>query len=166
MEKRKKHFAAKRAEEKRSKSLTKAQKRKTMSTYLKNMDGMDSQEEAKKMEALIKITPDEEEVAVNAIPLAPKPHVIVDYDIYKEGRVGYYKITRVDGFDTLYRVFSVLLHRFDREDLETLWKLVKARHGETRPTEGVTAVRVINAAGVKVNAASSELILLKKTYNC
>ncbi|GKB76489.1 hypothetical protein Tco_0943384 [Tanacetum coccineum] len=54
MEKRKKHFAAKRAEEKRSKSLTKAQKRKTMSTYLKNMDGMDSQEEAKKMEGTSK----------------------------------------------------------------------------------------------------------------
>ncbi|GKG52959.1 hypothetical protein Tco_0550071, partial [Tanacetum coccineum] len=39
MEKRKKHFAAKRAEEKMSKPPTKAQKRKTMSTYLKNMDG-------------------------------------------------------------------------------------------------------------------------------
>ncbi|GKF37539.1 hypothetical protein Tco_0114297 [Tanacetum coccineum] len=40
-----------------------------------------------------------------------------------------------DGFDTLYRVFSMLLHSFDREDLETLWKLVKVRHGDTRPTK-------------------------------
>ncbi|GJW64018.1 hypothetical protein Tco_0115902 [Tanacetum coccineum] len=39
MDKRKKHFAAKRAKEKRSKPPTKAQKRKTMSTYLKNMAG-------------------------------------------------------------------------------------------------------------------------------
>ncbi|GJU81189.1 hypothetical protein Tco_1283554 [Tanacetum coccineum] len=170
MEKRKKHFAAKRTEEKRSKPPTKAQKRKTMSTYLKNMDGMDSAEEAKKLEGtskragdeierksrkkqkinddeeiaklqdLIEITPDEEEVAVNAIPFASKPPVIMDYGIYKEGIVGYYKITRADGFDTLYRVFSVLLHSFDREDLETLWKLVKARHGENRPTEGYERV--------------------------
>ncbi|GJU75736.1 putative ribonuclease H-like domain-containing protein [Tanacetum coccineum] len=169
MEKRRKHFAAKRAEEKRSKPPTKAQKRKTMSTYLKNMDGMDSAEEAKKMEgsskrvgdeikrkatkkqkmddeeiaklqALIEITPDEEEVPMNAIPLATKPPTIVDYGIYKEGRIGFYKITRADGLDTIFRVFSVLLHSFDKEDLETLWKLVKARHGDTTPNEGYKRV--------------------------
>ncbi|GJY41363.1 putative ribonuclease H-like domain-containing protein, partial [Tanacetum coccineum] len=39
LEKRKKHFAALRAQEKRSKPPTKAQKRNTMSTYLKNMAG-------------------------------------------------------------------------------------------------------------------------------
>ncbi|GJS80922.1 hypothetical protein Tco_0747463 [Tanacetum coccineum] len=36
---RRKHFAAKRAEEKRNKPLTKAQKRKIMCNYLKNMEG-------------------------------------------------------------------------------------------------------------------------------
>ncbi|GKC17439.1 hypothetical protein Tco_1014221 [Tanacetum coccineum] len=166
MDKRKKHFAAKRAKEKRSKPPTKAQKRKTMSTYLKNMAAIDSkvlegpskragdelekeakkkqkiddEEEIAKLQALIKITPDEEEVAVNVIPLASKPLVIVNYSIYKEGRIGYKKITRADRLDTLYRVFSQLLHSFDREDLETLWKLVKARHGETRPTKGYKRV--------------------------
>ncbi|GKD45238.1 hypothetical protein Tco_1269883 [Tanacetum coccineum] len=39
LEKRRKHFAAKRAEEKRNKPLTKAQQKKTMCTYLKNMEG-------------------------------------------------------------------------------------------------------------------------------
>ncbi|GJW75743.1 hypothetical protein Tco_0135113, partial [Tanacetum coccineum] len=39
LEKRKKHFAALRAQEKRNKPPTKAQKRNTMSTYLKNMAG-------------------------------------------------------------------------------------------------------------------------------
>ncbi|GJZ50046.1 hypothetical protein Tco_0604236 [Tanacetum coccineum] len=39
MEKRKKHFVALRAQEKRSKPPTKAQKRNTMSTYLKNIAG-------------------------------------------------------------------------------------------------------------------------------
>ncbi|GKF28380.1 hypothetical protein Tco_0094722 [Tanacetum coccineum] len=39
LEKRKKHFAALRAQEKRNKPPTKAQKRNTMSTYLKNMVG-------------------------------------------------------------------------------------------------------------------------------
>ncbi|GJR65020.1 hypothetical protein Tco_0011085 [Tanacetum coccineum] len=39
MDKRKKHFARLRAEEKRRKPLTKAQKRNQMCTYLKNMVG-------------------------------------------------------------------------------------------------------------------------------
>nr|GEW95303.1 hypothetical protein [Tanacetum cinerariifolium] len=39
LQKRKKHFAAKRAEEKRNKPPTKAQMRKIMCTYLKNMEG-------------------------------------------------------------------------------------------------------------------------------
>nr|GEV73747.1 retrovirus-related Pol polyprotein from transposon TNT 1-94 [Tanacetum cinerariifolium] len=39
VEKRRKHFAAKRAEEKRNKPPTKAQQRKIMCTYLKNMEG-------------------------------------------------------------------------------------------------------------------------------
>ncbi|GJV93946.1 hypothetical protein Tco_1541759 [Tanacetum coccineum] len=33
-----------------------------------------------------------------------------------------------------------MLKRFDREDLETLWKLVKAKHGSTRPEEGYERV--------------------------
>nr|GEW18894.1 ribonuclease H-like domain-containing protein [Tanacetum cinerariifolium] len=39
LEKKRKHFAAKRAEEKRNKPPTKAQQRKIMCTYLKNMEG-------------------------------------------------------------------------------------------------------------------------------
>ncbi|GJU01522.1 putative ribonuclease H-like domain-containing protein [Tanacetum coccineum] len=33
-----------------------------------------------------------------------------------------------------------LLKEFDREDLENLWKLVKAKHGDTRPEEGYERV--------------------------
>ncbi|GJT05276.1 hypothetical protein Tco_0839738 [Tanacetum coccineum] len=33
-----------------------------------------------------------------------------------------------------------MLKSFDREDLETLWKLVKAKHGYTRPEEGYERV--------------------------
>ncbi|GKC67182.1 hypothetical protein Tco_1099780, partial [Tanacetum coccineum] len=44
IDKRRKHFAAKRAEEKRNKPPTKAQQRKIMCTYLKNMEGYKLQE--------------------------------------------------------------------------------------------------------------------------
>ncbi|GJV48478.1 hypothetical protein Tco_1438690 [Tanacetum coccineum] len=187
----KKHFAAKRAEEQRSKPPTKAQKRKTMSTYLKNMAGwksnhlknksydevqrlfdqamkrvntfvdMDTEvlegsskragnelrsksakkqkvnddKKTAKLQMLVEITPDKEEVAVDAIPLATKPPVIVDYKIHKEEKTSYYKITRANGSFNMYKVFSQLLKSFDREDLETLWRSVKAKHGYTRPIE-------------------------------
>ncbi|GKC23512.1 hypothetical protein Tco_1025662, partial [Tanacetum coccineum] len=35
-----------------------------------------------------------------------------------------------------YSAFIQMLRNFDMEDLETLWKLVKAKHGYTRPEEG------------------------------
>ncbi|GKB05125.1 hypothetical protein Tco_0833320 [Tanacetum coccineum] len=87
-----------------------------------------------------KVVPDKEEVAIDAIPLATKPPSIVDYKIHKEGKKTYYQIIRADGSSKMYLVFSHMLKSFDREDLETLWKLVKAKHGSTRPEEGYERV--------------------------
>ncbi|GKC48920.1 hypothetical protein Tco_1071665, partial [Tanacetum coccineum] len=70
---------------------------------------VDDDQEVTKMKELMKIVPDEEEVAVDAIPLATKPP-------------------------------SIMLRSFDKEDLETLWKLVKAKHEYTRPEEGYERV--------------------------
>ncbi|GKA22362.1 hypothetical protein Tco_0708324 [Tanacetum coccineum] len=117
LEKRKKHFAALRAQKKRSKPPTKAQKRNTMSTYLKNMAGYkhnqlksknehvevgkdDDQEEAE-MKKHIEIVKDNE-VAIDAIPLATKPPVIVKYKIVKEGKFVYFQLLSVDGSSKRY----------------------------------------------------------------
>ncbi|GJR89627.1 putative ribonuclease H-like domain-containing protein [Tanacetum coccineum] len=181
LEQRRKHFAAKRAEEKRNKPPTQAQQRKIMCTYLKNMEGkkpkdlknksfdsiqkmfdkafkrvntfvdfrtdlvegsskragteleqkvtkkqkmddvqeiakVDNDQEVSKIKELVEIVPDKEEVAIDAIPLAVKPPSI------------------------MYLVFSHMLKNVDSEDLETLWKLVKAKHGSTRPEEGYERV--------------------------
>ncbi|GJY26582.1 hypothetical protein Tco_0401308, partial [Tanacetum coccineum] len=101
----------------------------------KKKQKIEDDKETAKLQKLVDITPDKEEVVVDAIPLATKPPAIVDYMIYKKGRTSYHKITRADGRYMLYTMFSLLLKSFDREDLETLWKLVKARHRETRPEE-------------------------------
>ncbi|GKE37358.1 hypothetical protein Tco_1460763 [Tanacetum coccineum] len=92
------------------------------------------------MKELMKIIPDEEEVAVDAIPLAIKPPSIVDCKIVKEGKINYYQIIRADGSLKRYSTFIQMLRSFDREDLETLWKLVKAKHVYTRPEEGYERV--------------------------
>nr|GEV90238.1 hypothetical protein [Tanacetum cinerariifolium] len=108
LEKRRKFFVSKRAEEKRNKPPTQAQQRKIMCTYLKNMEGKrlkdlknKSFESIQKMfdralnsinifvdfktewvegelKQLMKIILDEEDVAIDAIPLAIKPLGIVD----------------------------------------------------------------------------------------
>ncbi|GJV31977.1 hypothetical protein Tco_1392377 [Tanacetum coccineum] len=162
LEKRRKHFAAKRAEEKRNKPPTKAQQRKIMCTYLKNMEGyklkdlklkefdyiqemfdrafkrvntfedfrtelvegkekragtelvqeitkkqkVEDDKETAELKQLMEIIPDEEEVAIDAIPLAVKPPKIVDWKIYKKGRKSYYQIMRADENSQMYMVFS------------------------------------------------------------
>ncbi|GJS68398.1 putative reverse transcriptase domain-containing protein [Tanacetum coccineum] len=78
--------------------------------------------------------------AIDAIALASKPPRIIDGKIHKEGQTSYYQITRADGSSKMYLVFSQLLKSFDREDLETLWRLVKSKHEYTRPEEGYERV--------------------------
>ncbi|GJZ73121.1 hypothetical protein Tco_0637267 [Tanacetum coccineum] len=210
LEKRRKHFAAKRTEEKRNRRPIKAQQRSIMYTYLKNMVGwkpkdlktksfanvqelfdkamkrvntfvdmdtelvggsevreegsetreessskragdeleqepskkqkMEDDKETTELQSMMEVIPDEEEVAVDAIPLATKPLSIVDWKIIKEGKIGYYQIIRADGNSKRYSSMIQMLKSFDREDLETLWKLVKAKHGYTRPEEGYERV--------------------------
>ncbi|GJZ35043.1 hypothetical protein Tco_0580860 [Tanacetum coccineum] len=239
MNKRKKHFAMLRAEEKRRKPPTKAQKRNLMSTYLKNMGGykhnqlksksyeeiqklfdnemrrvntfipMDSevvkskkgteesskgtkdelesdkskkaesseekakgsrkkilgkkragkeqQQESSKRQRMKddKETDEHEEVevddeaelkkhlvivkdddiAIDAIPLATKQPVIVEYKLLKEGTMVHYQLIRADGSSKRYSSMIRMLQDIDREDLETLWKLVKTKHGDTRPED-------------------------------
>ncbi|GKD37444.1 hypothetical protein Tco_1257651, partial [Tanacetum coccineum] len=77
----------------------------------------------------------EEEVAIDAIPLAVKSLSIVGWKIYKEGRKSYYQIMRDDGKSQMYMIFSHMLKSFDREDLEDLYKLIKAKYKSTRLVE-------------------------------
>ncbi|GJY25992.1 hypothetical protein Tco_0400718 [Tanacetum coccineum] len=71
----------------------------------------------------------DDEVAIDAIPLATKSPIIVDWKIIKEGKIGYFQIIRADGSSKRYSSMIRMLQNIDREDLETLWKLVKAKHG-------------------------------------
>ncbi|GKC89428.1 hypothetical protein Tco_1150077, partial [Tanacetum coccineum] len=88
----------------------------------------------------MEVMPDEEENALDAIPLAVKSPSIVDWKIHKEGKKNYYQIIRADGSLKMYLVFSHMLKSFDREDMETLYQLVKAKYGSTRPVEDLDLV--------------------------
>nr|GEX94930.1 putative reverse transcriptase domain-containing protein [Tanacetum cinerariifolium] len=87
---------------------------------------IDDDKDTAKQKQLVKIIPHEEGVAIDAIPLAVKPPSIVNWKIQKDGNKSYYKIIRAYGSSKIYLIFSHMLKDFDREDVETLWKLVKA----------------------------------------
>ncbi|GJT25192.1 ribonuclease H-like domain, reverse transcriptase, RNA-dependent DNA polymerase [Tanacetum coccineum] len=191
LEKRKKHFASLRAQEKRNKPPTKAQKRNTLSTYLKNMSGYKHNQlksksydeiqemfdkEMKRVNTFVDIDTElvkgsktkaeesfkrageelksdnskkqridehivqDDEVAIDAIPLAIKPPVIVEWKIIKEGKLGYFQLIRADGSSKRYSSMIQMLQNIDKEDLEALWKLVKAKHENTRPEEAYERV--------------------------
>ncbi|GKD50863.1 hypothetical protein Tco_1279839 [Tanacetum coccineum] len=100
--------------------------------------GDDDQEEAE-MKKHMTIVQDDE-VEIDAIPLATKPPVIVEWKKIKEGKMGYFLLIRVDGSSKIYSSMIQMLKNIDREELETLWKLVKAKHGNTRPEEAYERV--------------------------
>ncbi|GKC63362.1 hypothetical protein Tco_1095960 [Tanacetum coccineum] len=55
-----------------------------------------------KMKKHMEIFFDEEEIAIDAIPLATKPPIIIDRKIIKEGKMGYFQIIRADGSSRRY----------------------------------------------------------------
>ncbi|GKB84079.1 hypothetical protein Tco_0956351 [Tanacetum coccineum] len=61
---------------------------------IKLVEGSEKREEAR---ILVNIVPDEEEVAIDAIPLSTKPPCIVDWKIIKEGKISQFQIIRADG---------------------------------------------------------------------
>ncbi|GKB24821.1 putative reverse transcriptase domain-containing protein [Tanacetum coccineum] len=149
IEEKSKLFAAKRAEErgtdhqlKLNKEDKKHSKRAGDSINIEKAKKQkidDDQEEAK-LKELIEVISDEEGVAIDVIPLSTKPPSIVDYKIIKEGKISIYQIIRVDGSSKRYSIVIHMLKDFYRDNLETLWKIVKARHGYTRPEEGYERV--------------------------
>ncbi|GJS16295.1 putative ribonuclease H-like domain-containing protein [Tanacetum coccineum] len=101
---------------------------------------VDDDKETAELQSLMQVIPDEEEIAIDNVPLATKPPTIVDWKIHKEGKNSYYQIIRADGSSKMYKVFSQMLKSFDRQDLEDLYKLVKAKYGSTRPVEDLDLI--------------------------
>nr|GEX48845.1 hypothetical protein [Tanacetum cinerariifolium] len=81
-------------------------------------------EEVEELRSHLQIVSNDDDVYTEATPLASKIPII-DYKIHFKRNKPYIKIIRADGNHMLFLSFSTLLKNFDREDLESLWKLVK-----------------------------------------
>ncbi|GJT96283.1 hypothetical protein Tco_1091801 [Tanacetum coccineum] len=75
----------------------------------------------------------DEDIEIDAIPLATILPVIIDYKLHKEGLLVHYELIRADGSSKRYSSMIRMLQGIDREDLEALWRIVKAKYGDTRP---------------------------------
>ncbi|GJR38810.1 putative ribonuclease H-like domain-containing protein [Tanacetum coccineum] len=92
---------------------------------------VDNEAELKKHMVTVK----DDDIAIDVIPLATKPPVIVEYKLIIEGIMVHYQLIRADGCFKRYSSMIRMLQGINREDLETLWKLVKKKHGDTRPED-------------------------------
>ncbi|GJY87251.1 hypothetical protein Tco_0501879 [Tanacetum coccineum] len=92
---------------------------------------VDDEAELKKHFMIVK----DDNIAIDAIPLATKPLVIVEYNLLKEGIMTHYQLIRENGSSKIYSSMIRMLQDIDREDLQTLWKLVKTKHGDIRPED-------------------------------
>nr|GEZ12064.1 hypothetical protein [Tanacetum cinerariifolium] len=75
----------------------------------------------------------DDDVFVESTPLASKVPV-VDYQIVLIDNKPRFKIIKADDTHKLYISFATLLKKFNREDLETLWRIVKDRFSTSKPT--------------------------------
>ncbi|GJR96098.1 hypothetical protein Tco_0268272 [Tanacetum coccineum] len=109
----------------------------------------------------MEIIPDEE-VAIYAIPLAVKSPSIFDWKIHKKGRKSYYQIIRADAKSQMYMIFSHMLKSFDKEDLETFYKLEKAKYESTRPVEDLDLIFVLVEKKYPFTPSTLSMMLEKK----
>ncbi|GJU87201.1 hypothetical protein Tco_1294747 [Tanacetum coccineum] len=133
MEKRRKHFAALRAQEKRNKPPSKAQKRTQMSTYLKHMEAQESNKK--------KVEGSKEKAKGSRKKMLGRKRVEKEQqqESLKKQRMEDDKETdeheEVEADDTTELKSIWMLQGIDREDLEALCRIVKAKYGDTRPED-------------------------------
>ncbi|GJR89948.1 hypothetical protein Tco_0213959 [Tanacetum coccineum] len=84
----------------------------------------------KELQKLMMILP-VEEVYVEALQVK---YPIIDWEVYSEDKRKYWKIIKVGNHTEAYQTFDDMLKKFDRDDLDKLWSLVKERFSSTDPT--------------------------------
>nr|GEV98380.1 hypothetical protein [Tanacetum cinerariifolium] len=90
-------------------------------------------EDVEELKQYLEIMPDkDDDVYTEATPLARKVPV-VDYHIIQLNNKPHFKIIRADGTHQLYVSFITLLKNFDKEELESLWSIVKERFSTSKP---------------------------------
>ncbi|GJX29969.1 putative ribonuclease H-like domain-containing protein [Tanacetum coccineum] len=126
---RKKMLGRKRAEKEHQKESSKRQK---------GEEGKESKEVEEDDEVELKkllVIKKDEDIEIDAIPLATKLPVIIDYKLHKERMLVHYELIRADESSKRYSLMIRMLQGIDREDLEALWRIVKEKYSDTSPED-------------------------------
>ncbi|GKB92937.1 hypothetical protein Tco_0979074 [Tanacetum coccineum] len=102
--------------EKRARDKLESNKSKKQKTDEHEEVEVEDEAELKKHIEIVK----DDDIAIDAIPLATKPLVIVEYKLIREGTMGHYQLISADGSFKRYSFMIRMLQGIDREDLETL----------------------------------------------
>ncbi|GKD29476.1 hypothetical protein Tco_1240254 [Tanacetum coccineum] len=106
---------------------------------------VEEDKESKELKQCLEINPDDgDNVTIDATPLSTKSLTIIDYKIYKEGKKSYFQIIRANGNSQMYLTFGKMLKNLNREDLEVLWSIVKARFKKTEPVNYMDNFLLLN----------------------
>nr|GEW90513.1 retrovirus-related Pol polyprotein from transposon TNT 1-94 [Tanacetum cinerariifolium] len=98
------------------------------------MDHVNQKSSTEDLRKRLDVVEDEDDdVFLKATPLAQKVPV-VDYQIVLIDNKPWYKIIIADDDHQLYISFTTLLKNFNREDLETLWRIVRDKFSTSKPT--------------------------------
>ncbi|GJZ19752.1 uncharacterized mitochondrial protein-like protein [Tanacetum coccineum] len=99
--------------------------------------GKEQQQESSKRQRMEddKESDEDEEVEIDDEADLKKAFMIVEYKLLKEGIMVHYQLIRADGSSKRYSSMIRMLQGIDKEYLQTLWKLVKIKHGDSRPED-------------------------------
>nr|GEZ39253.1 hypothetical protein [Tanacetum cinerariifolium] len=126
------------------------------------------QQETEELKKHLQIVPndyDDDDVYTYATPLASKI-LIIDYKIHTERNIPYFKIIRADGNHRLFMSFSTMLKNFNREDLESLWNIVRERFAKTEP-KNYSDDYLLNTLKImfkKPNVEANIFLLVERMY--
>ncbi|GJS02658.1 hypothetical protein Tco_0319166 [Tanacetum coccineum] len=130
---RKMFFAQQIAKAKRNKLMTQDQQRTYMSKYIKNQEGVGSLKTEKAGQKVLE-EPDKRQKIREASGKDEQQSAEKEKELSKKELQELLKIIRVGNHTEAYQIFEEMLKRFDRDDLEKLWDLVKKRFSKTEPT--------------------------------
>ncbi|GKC39842.1 hypothetical protein Tco_1052226 [Tanacetum coccineum] len=101
------------------------------------------------------------------VPVEVK-YPIINWEIYTEESRVYWKIIRVGDHIEAYHTFADMLKKFDKDDLEKLWKLVKERFNTTRYMHDPLHWKLYDSCGVhhvSTERGHDIFMLVEKDYS-
>ncbi|GJW21383.1 hypothetical protein Tco_0032005 [Tanacetum coccineum] len=105
----------------------------------------------------------DDDIVIDAIPLATKPPMIVEYKLLKEGIMAYYQLIRADGsskrYSSMIRMLQVLLvQKVYAVGLQLLEDLLLAPAG--RPFRCVSDIWLLISGDAKVKLKKNSLVIV------